>query len=112
MGAVLSLLWVFLLFKMQKQKFIYVLTLGFALATYALTSALGGNGILAVLVFGIVLGNYYLINKLFHLNINIDSIQTELDKFHGEITFLMETLFFVFLGLTFVIVPSDIVINL
>jgi potassium/hydrogen antiporter len=111
-GIVLSLAWVFLLYRLQKQKFTYVLTLGFVLISYSLTSALGGNGILAVLVFGIVLGNYHFVKRLFRTEMSIEPIQKQLDTFQEEITFLMETLFFVFLGLTFVIIPSNVLTNL
>jgi NhaP-type Na+/H+ or K+/H+ antiporter len=77
-----------------------------------LTTQLGGNGILAVLVFGIILGNYYLVNWLFKTKINIDFFQKQLASFHEEISFLLETLFFVFIGLTFVIKSSLIANNL
>jgi cell volume regulation protein A len=111
-GAILSIGWVIILHRFQKQKFTYVLTLGLVLATYSLTSELGGNGILAVLVFGIILGNYYLLNRIFKKNISMDSLQKQLGIFHEEISFLMETLFFVFLGLTFVIEPTLVTANL
>jgi cell volume regulation protein A len=112
LGALLSLAWIFILERLQKQKFTYVLTLGLILITYSLASQLGGNGILAVLVFGIIFGNYSLVNRLFRRQIDIDSLQKQLGGFQEEITFLMETLFFVFLGLTFVVSPALVVINL
>ena len=55
LGAILGLAWIFILYRFQKQKFTYVLTLGLILITYSLTTQLGGNGTLAVLVFGISL---------------------------------------------------------
>jgi cell volume regulation protein A len=112
LGALLSLAWVFILERFQKQKFTYVLTLALVLITYSVNSQLGGNGVLAVLVFGIILGNYYLVNRLFRKQINIDSLQKQLGGFQEEISFLMETLFFVFLGLTFVVTPSLVAANL
>lgn len=112
LGAVLSLAWVFILNRFQRQKFTYVLTLGLVLITYSLTTELGGNGVLAVLVFGIILGNYYLVNRLFRWQMNMDSLQKQLVGFQEEISFLLETLFFVFLGLTFMITPSFVAGNL
>jgi cell volume regulation protein A len=111
-GALLAIGWIVILYRLQKQKFTYVLTLGLILITYAIASELGGNGILAVLVFGIMLGNHYLVSKLFRRKINISILQSQFSRFQEEITFLMETLFFVFLGLTFVINPSLFYINL
>ena len=73
---------------------------------------LGGNGILAVLVFGIILGNYQLLERLFKRKISMDPLAKQLEVFQGEISFFLETLFFVFLGLTFIITSSLIVNNL
>ncbi len=112
LGAILSLAWIYTLYRLQKQKFTYVLTLGLILITYSLTTELGGNGILAVLVFGIVFGNYYLVNKLFRTQMNLDSLQSQLGAFQQEISFLLTTLLFVSLGLTFAITPSRIPTNL
>ena len=111
-GVILSLAWVFLLYRFQKQGLTYVLTLGFVLITYSLSTVLGGNGILAVLVFGIILGNYHLVNRLFRRQISMDFLEKQLETFQEEISFFLETLFFVFLGLTFVITPALIVSNL
>jgi cell volume regulation protein A len=111
LGLILSLEWVFVLYYLQDQKFTYVLTLGLILITYSLTTVLGGNGILAVLVFGIILGNYHLVNRLFKKRMKISRLQSQLESFHEEISFLLEALFFVFLGLTFVINSSLIAIN-
>ncbi len=112
LGAILSLAWIYILHRFQKQKFTYVLTVGLILITYALSSELGGNGILAVLVFGIILGNYKLVNRrLFKREMDMDDLQKQLSTFQEEISFLLETLFFVFLGLTFLIKPSQITTN-
>ena len=111
-GFVLSLPWVFLLYRFQKQGLTYVLTIGFVLITYSLSTVLGGNGILAVLIFGIILGNYHLLNRVFKRQISMDPLEKQLEVFQGEISFFLETLFFVFLGLTFIITPALIVSNL
>lgn len=111
-GGILSLAWVFLLYRFQKQKFTYVLTVAFVLVTYALSTQLGGNGILAVLVFGIILGNYHIVDRLFRRQIKMESLKGQLERFQEEISFILEALFFVFLGLTFVITPTSIGRNL
>lgn len=112
LGTILSLLWIYVLYRFQNQKFTYVLTLGLILITYSLTTQLGGNGTLAVLVFGIIFGNYYLVNRLFRRQMNMDSLQNQLGAFQQEISFLLTTLLFFALGLTFVITPSHIAANL
>jgi NhaP-type Na+/H+ and K+/H+ antiporters with a unique C-terminal domain len=111
LGVLLGIAWVYILYRFQKQKFTYVLTLAFILITYGLTEQVGGNGTLAVLIFGMVLGNYYLINKIFKTKMNMDDLQIRLKSFYEEISFLLETLFFVSLGLTLLIDWSFIMVS-
>jgi len=111
-GAILSLAWIYILHYFKDYKFTYVLTLGLLFATYSISFALGGSGILSCLIFGIVLGSYKFLNKLFKKQIEIDRLQKQLGVFQGEIAFLLETFFFVFLGLIFSISPERILSNL
>jgi len=110
-GILLGIIWVFILHFLQNQKFTYVLTLALIFVTYVLSTFLGGNGELSVLIFGLALGNYYLLKRLYKGHFNMDPLQKQLGIFQEEISFLLETLFFVFLGLTFVIHPSIIITN-
>ena len=112
LGTLLGIVWVYILHFLQKQKFTYVLTLGLIFVTYTVSTRLGGNGELSVLIFGIILGNYYLLRRLGGRRMSMDALQKQLRTFQEEISFLMETLFFVFLGLTFVINPAVILSNL
>ena len=107
-GAILSLGWVFLLSRWRTQRYTYVFTIGLILLTFSLATIAGGSGQLAVLVFGVVLGNYQLVAKLFKGLPNMDVLQSQLRTFYGEISFLLRTLFFVSLGLAFVILPGSI----
>jgi Na+:H+ antiporter len=110
-GAVLSLGWVLLLSRWRTQRYTYVFTMGLIFLTYSATSLVGGSGELAVLIFGIVLGNYQLLNYVGKAKVDLGALQSQLQTFHGEMSFLLETLFFVTLGLTFVAVPSQILGN-
>jgi Na+:H+ antiporter len=112
LGALLSVGWVFALHRLQERKYTYVLTLGLIFLTYVISSRLGGSGELSVLIFGIVLGDYPLLNRLTKRQLSMDVLQKRLRLFQEEISFLMETLFFVFLGLTFEITTSQIFYNL
>jgi Na+:H+ antiporter len=105
-GAVLSLAWVVLLNRWKTQRYTYVFTMGLIFLTYSVTTLVGGSGELAVLIFGIVLGNYTIINHVVKAKVNMDPLTSQLRLFHGEISFLLETLFFVSLGITFIIDPS------
>jgi cell volume regulation protein A len=78
-----------------------VLTLTTMLMLYGISEISGGNGALAALCFGLVLGN----GKDFGF---IPSFQTTpvdagslMRKFQGQISFLLATFFFVYLGMIF-----------
>jgi Na+:H+ antiporter len=112
-GAVLSLAWVVLLNRLKNQSYTYVLTIGLVFATYAISSALSGSGILSALVFGLVLGSYKMLNQVFEITpLAMDPLQRQLAAFQKELSFLLETFFFVFLGLIFSLKASEVVANL
>ena len=96
-----SFVWLFILERVQGQRYTYVLMLGMILVTYAGTEALGGSGELAVFIFGLIFGNYKILNLLRTKQIDIDPLMAKVSGIQEEISFLLNTLFFVFLGLTF-----------
>ena len=109
MGGLMSLLWLVLLNYFKSHRYTYVFTLGLVFATYSISTALGGSGILSDLIFGIILGGYKTLNSSIFKSkpIDIDQLENQLGIFQGEISFLLETLFFVFLGLIFSINPAQ-----
>ncbi len=112
-GIVLSIGWVFVLRQIKDYKYSYVFTIGLLLGTYAITEELHGSGLISVLIFGIALGNYKsILSVLRRWQFDISDLRQEITKFQGEISFLMKTFFFVFLGLVFVIDPAKIFFNL
>ena len=96
MGLVFGMGWISLSKRMESYKFSYILTLAILLIAYVLTDFIGGSGAIAALLFGIVLGNYREIGKMFKFNV---SGRTQVVEFHGEITFLVRTFFFVYMGI-------------
>lgn len=89
-----------------------VLTLTTCLMLYGISEISGGNGALAALCFGLVLGN----GKDFGF---IPSFQTTLvdagslmRKFQGQISFLLTTFFFVYLGMIFKISLTTLILGL
>ncbi|MCL5239172.1 MAG: cation:proton antiporter [Candidatus Marsarchaeota archaeon] len=110
-GVVLSMAWVLSLNYLKDYRYIYVFTLGLILTTYVLAQASGGSGIMAVLLFGIMLGNYKGVGSFLHRELKISGLESQLRNFQGEMSFLLETFFFVFLGMTFLIVPAAAVGN-
>ncbi len=98
-GLILSVIWIYLLNYLKNQHYTYVLTLGLLFLTYGLTDKAGGSGYLAVIIFGIVFGNHRFISELFRRKIKMDKLEKDIFNFQGEITFILKTFFFVFLGL-------------
>ncbi len=98
-GLILSIIWIYVLNYLKKQDYTYVLTLGLLFLTFGLTQKAGGSGYLAVIIFGIVFGNHRFISELFRRRIRMDKLEKQIFKFQGEITFILKTFFFVFLGL-------------
>lgn len=109
--ALLSgILWSRFMGYFSRQNLAYMLTLGFVLLLYTLTSFLGGEAAITVLAFGILLGNgQHLATRsqqiMTKLNNPINVKDFELDevvkKINAELTFLVRTFFFVFIGLLF-----------
>ena len=111
-GVGLSIVWMFVLKYVRNFKYTYVLSLGLLFVTYAITEVLHGSGLVAVLIFGLFLGSSKVILSRLGQKFDLADMNEQFYKFQGEISFLMETFFFVFLGLVFVITPSTILSNL
>jgi cell volume regulation protein A len=110
-GIGLSITWMFVLKSVRNYKYTYVLSLGLLFTTYAITELLHGSGLVAVLIFGLFLGSSQVILSRLKQRFDLVELNAQFYKFQGEISFLMETFFFVFLGLVFVIIPSKIFSN-
>lgn len=111
-GLSLSIVWLFVLRYLHTVKYTYIFTLGLLFVTYSITQILNGNGLIAVLIFGLLLGNEKSVLSRLRQKFTISEMSSQFKTFQSEMSFLMETFFFVFLGLTFVIKPSSVLSNL
>lgn len=91
MGALAGILWWWLWPRLAPQKFSNTVAFGAVLGIYAVTHAVGGSGLLAVLAFGLILGN--LPNRG-----DIAARALQFLSFHSELSFLVRSFFFVLLG--------------
>jgi cell volume regulation protein A len=82
-----GVVWLVNHFRLEHDGLYPVLTVAVALLTYSATSALEGNGILAVYAAGLVMGNSDFIHK------------KSLIRFHDGLAWLMEIAMFVLLGI-------------
>ncbi|MHB1545662.1 MAG: cation:proton antiporter domain-containing protein [bacterium] len=97
-AVLFGVIWFILLKFISKTKFAYMITFGGMLILYMLMHFIKGNGAIAILAFGIIMGNEEILNKL-KLNFFKMSIKESFIKqFNFEFSFLIRTLFFVFLG--------------
>jgi cell volume regulation protein A len=96
-----GILWSRLLHVLSEQRFWQVLTFSMVLVLYAGMEALGSNGLIAVLGFGLTISNFPGIDAGPGLSEPISVLaesQQALLTFHSELAFLVRTFFFVLIG--------------
>ncbi len=96
-SVIVGVLWSRMLRVLSEQRFWQVLTFSIVLVLYAGMEALGANGLIAVLMFGLTLANFPGIDPdvvgSLGLGLGSQSHQSLL-TFHSELAFLMRTFFF------------------
>ncbi len=95
-GAVAGIAWIRFSRIMEFTDYLYIATIGYVLAVYALVNYLGGSGILAVLALGAVFLNLGKFVPGYQLPAGTGGYISTLQS---EIIFFLKTFFFVFLGL-------------
>jgi cell volume regulation protein A len=92
--------WSRLLHFLSDQRFWQVLTFSIVLVLYAGMEALGANGLIAVLAFGLTLSNFPGIDPGLGLSLGTHTAESQqaLLTFHSELAFLVRTFFFVLIG--------------
>ena len=96
-GFVAGLLWLRLLSYLQGKSYEYLMTIAALLLIYSIVELFKGNGAIAALVFGLVLGNSVDITTM--LKLRVRQIDNSIKSFQNEISFLVRTFFFVYLGI-------------
>ena len=100
-GFGIGVLWVQLLDLARNRPFNYIMTLAILFVCYILGEQMGGPGTgpLSGLIFGITMTNYPLLARRFNLRENVRVERRRLRAFHEEITFLIKSFMFFFVGL-------------
>jgi cell volume regulation protein A len=96
-------LWSRILPKISSQSFWHVLTFAVVLLLYAGTESLHASGLLAVLGFGLALANLpgppeRLRDVMLRESPEREAAHLRIQRFHGELAFLVRTFFFVLMG--------------
>lgn len=97
-GVVAGLSWLKILELFRERKYSYITTLAAMLMVFAVVDFLGGSGPIAILIFGIILGNSHDFNKFLKLK-GCAFVDETIKFFHGEVTFFIRTFFFVYMGM-------------
>ncbi|HXV66467.1 MAG TPA: cation:proton antiporter [Nitrosopumilaceae archaeon] len=96
LGIGIGIPWTFLTTKLQNAQHSYMLTIGILFVIFFAEKSLDGTGALAPLIFGLMLGNKQLLSR--YLKFKIPEITTD-NPTHNQLTFLVRSFFFVFIGL-------------
>ncbi len=97
-GMVAGIIWLCILTLIEGEVYDDILTLAIVFVLYFTVEGIEGSGVIFTLVFGLILGNGIEIAKLLRIKRAIE-VHELMKKFHSQISFLIKTFFFVYLGL-------------
>jgi cell volume regulation protein A len=97
-GVAVGFLWLWILAVLEKDPYNDIATLAIVFLFYFIVEALHGSGIIFALVFGIILGNGVSVARLLKVKRTVETTEI-MRRFHSQISFLIKTFFFIYLGL-------------
>jgi cell volume regulation protein A len=109
MGMVVGMVWIAGLSKLRRHEFEYILILGILLLLYAFVESINGSGAIAAFVFGVVIANSREISSMIKMK-KETIMHSEVTRFHNEVSFLVRTFFFVYLGLIVTFASLNIIL--
>jgi cell volume regulation protein A len=96
LGFGVGIPWMYVSTKLGNAQHAYMLTLGVLFVLFFLANSFGESGALTALVFGLMIGNKRHLSKI--LKFKLPKIEMD-DPTHNQLTFLVRSFFFVFVGL-------------
>jgi cell volume regulation protein A len=96
LGFGVGIPWMYISTKFGNAQHAYMLTLAILFVLFFLANAFGESGALTALVFGLMIGNKKHLSKI--LRFKVPKIERD-DPTHNQLTFLVRSFFFVFVGL-------------
>lgn len=102
-AVVAAAIWSYLLPKLSEKRFWQVLTFALVLLLYAASQSVAGNGLIAVLFFGLALANMHRIDRrvlssAFGISPLLGEHHSQVLAFQSELAFLVRSFFFVLIG--------------
>jgi cell volume regulation protein A len=108
-GAAAGFLWLWVLTLIEGETFDDILTLAIVFLLYFAVESIQGSGVIFALVFGIILGNGVRVAQFLHIRRTVE-IHDMMRKFHSQMSFLIKTFFFVYLGLVLTFDKPDVIV--
>lgn len=105
-GLVFGIFWLRILKRLYGKPFSFMITIAALFLLYGLVEFVGGSGAMAALIFGLVLGNKEEIARMFKIKTKF-VLDERIKQFHSELSFVVRTFFFVFIGLVFTLSLSE-----
>jgi len=96
LGFGVGIPWMYISTKFGNAQHAYMLTLAILFVLFFLANSFGESGALTALVFGLMIGNKRHLSKI--LRFKVPRIEMD-DPTHNQLTFLVRSFFFVFVGL-------------
>lgn len=97
-GVVAGILWLWVLALIEGETYDDIMTLAIVFLLFFGVESLGGSGAIFTLTFGIILGNGVKVAQWMRIRRTV-AVHEMMVKFYSEISFLIKTFFFVYLGL-------------
>jgi cell volume regulation protein A len=97
-GVAAGLFWLWILTLIEGETYDDILTLSVVLLLYFITESISGSGVIFAFIFGLILGNGVAFARWLHIRRTIE-VHDLMRKFHAQISFLIKTFFFIYLGL-------------
>jgi cell volume regulation protein A len=108
-GAAAGVAWLWVLTLIEGETFDDILTLAIVFILYFVVESINGSGVIFALTFGIILGNGVEIAHLLRLKRTVE-IHDMMKKFHSQMSFLIKTFFFVYLGLMLTFDDTSVIV--
>lgn len=97
-GVAAGFLWLWVLTLIEGEVFDDILTLAIVFLVYFGVESIQGSGVIFALAFGLILGNGVKVARFLRIKRTVE-IHEMMRKFHSQMSFLIKTFFFVYLGL-------------
>jgi cell volume regulation protein A len=109
-GVIAGIVWLWALTLLEGETYDDILTLALAFLLFFVVEGINGSGVIFVFTFGLMLGNGIEVAKFLGIKRTV-VIHELMKKFHSQMSFLIKTFFFVYLGLMITFTSYGLIIS-